>query len=151
MSEGSRSSGELDAYRPAGLVGSAVLVVEPDPERRSRLASGLTQLGYRVLQGSDAGSARRVVLSETLDAVLLNLDLGEEEAGFELLGWCHQARPEVPLVALAGSEAAPGEVRRAYEAGATAYFVTDRLPLEVLYSDLAARVLEGGRARLQTT
>lgn len=141
----------LDAHRPPGLLGASLLVIDDDVELRDRLTGELKQLGYQALTAPDVAAARRVLLSERIDGVVLDLQLAEEDADMEFLRWIRQARPEIPVTVLSTLGTEPGHIAQAYEAGAAAYFEKGSLNSEHLYSDIAARLQEGGRAKLDVT
>jgi DNA-binding response OmpR family regulator len=151
LNEGPPLPPGLDAYRPAALLGSTVLVVDDEKALREQLTKDLEALGYHALEAAEAGSTRRILLSEQVDGIVLDLLLGEGDDGFELLEWIHRARPEIPVTVLSATKTASAHIRRAYELGAASYFVKGNMPLAHLYSDLAARMLEGGGARLATS
>ena len=79
--------------------------------------------------------------TEAVDAVILDLLLGEDD-GFEVLSWIRERRPEMPISVLSATRTASAHIRRAYELGASSYFVKGNIPLAHLYSDLAARMLD---------
>ncbi len=136
----------LEVYRPRELLGRAVLVVDDERSLRQQLTRDLNALGYRPLEADSAGSARRAVESEHVDAVILDLLLESEDDGFQLLAWIRERRPAVPISVLSAARTASAHIRRAYELGASSYFVKGNIPLAHLYSDLAARMLDASRA-----
>src|ERR1700681_4602797 len=87
----------LELYRPAEVLGSAVLVVEDEAAMQQQLRIDLHDLGYRPSAASSAPEARALLEKERVAAVLLDLVLDEgEDSGFELLQWFphnHPARP----------------------------------------------------------
>jgi DNA-binding response OmpR family regulator len=136
----------LEVYRPKELLGRAVLVVDDERSLREQLTRDLGALGYRPLQADSPESARKVIEGEDVDAVVLDLFLEGEDDGFQLLAWIRERRPEVPVSVLSAARTASAHIRRAYELGASSYFVKGNIPLAHLYSDLAARMLEASRA-----
>lgn len=132
----------LDAYRPEALLGSLVLVVDDEPSLRDQLRRDLSALGYQALEAGSADAARTVLGAEPVAAVILDLMLGDADDGFQLLDWTRQRQPALPVVVLSAARTASAHIRRAYELGASSYFVKGNTPLAHLYSDLAARMLE---------
>jgi len=132
----------LEVYRPRELLGRSVLVVDDERSLRQQLTRDLQALGYAALEADSADAARRVIDSETVDAVILDLLLDGDDDGFQLLAWIRERRPRVPVSVLSAARTASAHIRRAYELGASSYFVKGNIPLAHLYSDLAARMLE---------
>ena len=138
----------LEAYRPAELVGSSVLVVEDEPPMQVQLRLDLTDLSYQVRVAGTAEQAKRVLTHERVAGVLLDLVLDEgEEAGLELLRWIRQNHPGLPVVVLSAAQGTAAGISRAYELGASSYFVKGTALMAHVYSDLAARLIEGGTGR----
>ncbi len=112
----------LEVFRPAEVLGSAVLVVEDEAAMQQQLRIDLHDLGYRPSGSSSAPEAMELLSRERVAAVLLDLVLDEgEDSGFELLTWI--------------------------ELGASSYFVKGNVPMAHIYSDLAARLVERGTGR----
>lgn len=132
----------LDAYRPAELLGSTVLVVDDESSLRDQLRRDLEALGYRPVEADSADAAREALATEPVAAVILDLMLGESDDGFQLVGSIREQRPLLPVVVLSAARTASAHIRRAFELGASSYFVKGNTPLAHLYSDLAARMLE---------
>src|SRR5438309_11755168 len=85
---------------------------------------------------------------ERVAAVLLDLVLDEHEvSGFELLTWIRQHHPGLPVIVLSAAQVNSASIRRAYELGASSYFVKGNVPMAHIYSDLAARLVERGTGR----
>jgi DNA-binding response OmpR family regulator len=134
----------LDVYRPPEVLGSTVLIVEDEPALRAQLRLDLTDLGYQARVAADPEEARSLLSRERVAGVLLDLVLDEgEEAGFELLRWLRQHHPGLPVVVLSAARVSASAIRRAYELGASSYFVKGAVPMAHIYSDLAARLVEG--------
>jgi DNA-binding NtrC family response regulator len=86
-------------------VGSAVytiLVVDDEPAIRLLCRVNLELEGYRVLEAGSLDDARRLLDSESIDAVLLDVHVGLEE-GYELLQELAQRDPTVPAALVTGS------------------------------------------------
>lgn len=138
----------LEVYRPADVLGSSVLVVEDEAAMLQQLRIDLHDLGYRPSVAASAPEAQGVLEHERVAAVLLDLVLDErEDAGFELLTWIRQHHPGLPVIVLSAAQVNSASIRRAYELGASSYFVKGNVPMAHIYSDLAARLVERGTGR----
>src|SRR5213593_393420 len=138
----------LEVYRPAEVLGSAVLVVEDESAMQQQLRIDLHDLGYRPSVSSSAPEAMELLEHERMAAVLLDLVLDEgEDSGFELLTWIRQHHPGLPVIVLSAAQVNSASIRRAYELGASSYFVKGNVPMAHIYSDLAARLVERGTGR----
>jgi len=120
-------------------------VVDDERSLRAQLTRDLTALGYHPLEADTPAAARQVLENETVDAVILDLLLDGDDDGFRLLSWIRESRPDTPVSVLSAARTASAHIRRAYELGASSYFVKGNIPLAHLYSDLAARMLEASR------
>lgn len=115
---------------------------------RTQLELDLRDLGYHVRSAASANEAMAALQSERVAGVLLDLVLAEdEESGFELLQRIRESHPGLPVLVLSAAQASSAAVRRAYELGASGYFVKGSAPMAHVYSDLAARMLEGAQGR----
>ncbi|HKA50091.1 MAG TPA: response regulator [Candidatus Dormibacteraeota bacterium] len=129
-------------------MGSSVLVVEDEPPMQVQLRLDLTDLSYQVRVAGTAEEAKRVLTHERVAGVLLDLVLDEgEEAGLELLRWIRQNHPGLPVVVLSAAQGTAAAISRAYELGASSYFVKGTALMAHVYSDIAARLIEGGTGR----
>jgi DNA-binding response OmpR family regulator len=138
----------LEVYRPPEVIGSSVLIVEDEIPMQSQLRLDLTDLGYQAKVAGSANEAQQLLTRERVAGVLLDLVLDEgEEGGFELLRWIRQNHPGLPVIVLSAAQVSPVAIRRAYELGASSYFVKGNVPMAHIYSDLAARLTEGGTGR----
>ena len=138
----------LEVYRPADVLGSSVLVVEDEAAMLQQLRIDLQDLGYRPSVAATADEARDLLEHERVAAVLLDLVLDErEDAGFELLTWIRRHHPGLPVIVLSAAQVNSASIRRAYELGASSYFVKGNVPMAHIYSDLAARLVERGTGR----
>jgi two-component system OmpR family response regulator len=112
---------------------------------QSQLRLDLTDLGYQAKVAGSAEGAQQLLIRERVAGVLLDLVLDEgEEGGFELLRWIRQNHPGLPVIVLSAAQVSSAAIRRAYELGASSYFVKGNAPMAHIYSDLAARLIEGG-------
>ncbi len=138
----------LEVYRPPTLLGTAILVVDDEAAMQAQLGDDLKALGYRPVGARTASEARRAFEAERFGGVLLDIALeSADEAGYELLAWFRERTPSLPVVVLSATQINSAAIRRAYELGASSYFVKGNSPLAHIYSDLAARMLEVGTAR----
>jgi DNA-binding response OmpR family regulator len=89
-----------------------------------------------------------VLEKERIAGVLLDLVLDEgEDSGFDLLTWIRAHHPGLPVIVLSAAQVNSAAIRRAYELGASSYFVKGNVPMAHIYSDLAARLIERGTGR----
>ena len=138
----------LEVYRPAAVLGSSVLVVEDEGAMQQQLRIDLQDLGYRPSVSASAPEARHLLERERVAAVLLDLVLDEgETSGFELLEWIRHHHPGLPVIVLSAAQVSSASIRKAYELGASSYFVKGNVPMAHIYSDLAARLVERGTGR----
>jgi DNA-binding response OmpR family regulator len=138
----------LEVYRPADVLGSAVLIVEDEQAMQQQLRIDLHDLGYRPMVSSSAPEAQALLERERMAAVLLDLVLDEgEDSGFELLTWIRHHHPGLPVIVLSAAQVSSAAIRKAYELGASSYFVKGNVPMAHIYSDLAARLVERGTGR----
>jgi DNA-binding NtrC family response regulator len=86
---------------------SAVLIVEDEPGLREGLVGAVETLGFRALPAAGLGEARRVLASEAIDCVLLDIRLRDGD-GLELLrelrGGAHRDVPVIVATAYGDSE-----------------------------------------------
>src|SRR5713226_2368333 len=138
----------LEVYRPVDVLGSAVLVIEDEAAMQQQLRIDLHDLGYHPSAASSAPEAMALLEHERVAAVLLDLVLDEgEDSGFELLTWIRNHHPGLPVIVLSAAQVNSAAIRRAYELGASSYFVKGNVPMAHIYSDLAARLVERGTGR----
>ncbi len=99
---------------------ATILVVEDEANLRRAVCRGLEDKGHHTLQAGTLGEARRRLLGEAPDAILLDLRLPDGD-GLDFLGELHEGHPETPVVILT----AYGDVDtavRALKAGAEDFF-----------------------------
>jgi DNA-binding response OmpR family regulator len=138
----------LEVYRPAGVLGSVVLVVEDESAMQQQLRIDLHDLGYHPIVSSSAPEAIALLEHERIAGVLLDLVLDErEDSGFDLLTWIRSHHPGLPVIVLSAAQVNSAAIRKAYELGASSYFVKGNVPMAHIYSDLAARLIERGTGR----
>jgi two-component system phosphate regulon response regulator PhoB len=125
-----------------------VLVVEDEAAMLQQLRIDLHDLGYRPSVAATVPEAREVLEHERVAAVLLDLVLDEtEDSGFQLLTWIREHHPGLPVIVLSAAQVNSASIRKAYELGASSYFVKGNVPMAHIYSDLAARLVERGTGR----
>src|SRR6266567_6050062 len=138
----------LEVYRPAEVLGSRVLIVEDEVPMQMQLQLDLNDLGYQPKVAGSADAAKEMLTRERMSGVLLDLVLDEgEESGFDLLRWIRQHHPGLPVIVLSAAQVSSAAIRKAYEHGASSYFVKGNVPMAHIYSDLAARLVETGTGR----
>jgi DNA-binding response OmpR family regulator len=101
--------------------GPAVLIIEDEPGIVDFLRRGLEAEGFVVQSASDGAEGERRALSESFDAIVLDLML-PGRSGMEVLASLRAAKPGVPVIVLT----ARGEVSdrvAGLEAGAVDYLV----------------------------
>src|SRR5947209_10788415 len=112
---------------------SAILVIEDEPGIVDFLERGLRAQGFQVTTALDGEQGLRRALSENLDLVVLDMLL-PGRSGLEVLRELHEAKPELPVIALT----ALGEVDdrvTGLDAGAVDYLTK---PFSL--AELAARI-----------
>ena len=138
----------LEVYRPPEVLGSSVLVVDDEVPMQAQLRLDLSQLGYQPSVAGSVEAAMEHLNRERVAGVLLDLVLDEsDDSGFRLLSWIRSHHPGLPVVVLSAAQVSSAAIRRAYELGASSYFVKGNVPMAHIYSDLAARLVEGGNGR----
>ena len=125
---------------------SAVLIVEDEPGLREGLVGAVETLGFRALPAAGLGEARRVIASEPIDCVLLDIRLRDGD-GLELLrelrAGAHRDVPVIVATAYGDSE----RTIRAMRDGAFDY-LTKPFDLPVLLSTVGRAVKQ--RALVQS-
>jgi DNA-binding response OmpR family regulator len=115
-----------------GGIGKTVLVVDDDPSLRMLCRINLELDGFRVVEASSVGQARQQLAAEPVDAMLLDLHLGDGD-GRDLLRELGTERPPVAL--FTGSEAIGDELRSVADA-----VLSKPFELDVLSSTVAGLV-----------
>ncbi|HLM87342.1 MAG TPA: response regulator transcription factor [Solirubrobacteraceae bacterium] len=98
-----------------------VLVIEDEPGILDFVRRGLEAQGFAVAATADGAEGERLALTESFDAVVLDLML-PSRSGMDILATLHRAKPNVPVLVLT----ARGEVEdrvSGLEAGAVDYLV----------------------------
>lgn len=104
-----------------GRARTRVLVVEDEPGIRDFVTRGLRAAGFAVSCVADGAEGERMALTESFDAVVLDLML-PSRGGMEILASLHLAKPRVPVIVLTARDAVEDRVG-GLEAGAVDYLV----------------------------
>jgi DNA-binding response OmpR family regulator len=105
-SDGRPSSPPASVAPPGDLPGHArVLIVEDEPGIVDFVGRGLERAGFLVASAADGIEGERLALSESFDAIVLDLML-PGRSGLEVLASVRHAKPNVPVIVLS----ARGEV-----------------------------------------
>jgi two-component system, cell cycle response regulator DivK len=112
-----------------------ILVVEDNPMNRELLCDWLEAEGHEVLSAEDLTTARRILQDRQPDAVLLDVQLGNED-GLSLAAWMRQ-QPELshlPVIVVT-AHAMVNEQQRFLQAGCNAC-VSKPLNFELLSAEM---------------
>ena len=118
--------------------GGSVLVVDDDESLRMLCRINLELDGYRVIEAGSLAEARDALAAGGIDAMLLDLHLGDGD-GRDLLASLGSERPPVAL--FTGSEAIGPELRSAADAVLAKPFGIERLA-ETVRGLIAGRFAE---------
>ena len=122
-----------------------LLLIESDALLTDLISFRLELLGYSVVTAIDPGEAKRRLISETIDLVLIDSEMeGADAADFvsQLRG--DEETAAMPIIVLS-STSAPEQVRAAHLMGANAYVVMPYDPA-VLEQKIEALLAERERA-----
>jgi DNA-binding response OmpR family regulator len=81
---------------------AAIIVADDDPSLRMLCRVNLELDGYRVFEAADAGEVERLVSSEPVDGILLDIRFGTTD-GVELAQRLRERHPRVRIAFLSGS------------------------------------------------
>jgi DNA-binding NtrC family response regulator len=109
-----------------------ILVVDDDPAQRRLLQAAVERNGFRTQMAADGPSALRLVESDPVDLVLLDLVMPGMN-GFETLKALRELRADLPAIVLTASGGIDTVVQ-AMQAGAVDFFVKPASPERVLVS-----------------
>jgi DNA-binding NtrC family response regulator len=84
--------------------GKTILCLEGAGVQREARAAALEEAGYKVILTDDVREALRIFISVELDAVLMDLRLGNGKKT-SLRAEMNSIRPRVPIIALCGEDA----------------------------------------------
>jgi DNA-binding NarL/FixJ family response regulator len=90
-----------------------VLLVDDEPIIRNLIAERLEQHGFQAFTAADALSAKRIVLREDPDALVVDLDLGDGPSGIELINALNAINPALGFVLLTNYIPTASELRSA--------------------------------------
>jgi DNA-binding NarL/FixJ family response regulator len=90
-----------------------VLVVDDEPIIRSLIAERLRQSGFECFVAEDALTAKRVMLREDPDALVVDLDLGDGPSGTELISALSSINPSLGFVLLTNYTPTAAELKSA--------------------------------------
>ncbi len=93
-----------------GPAAQTLLVVEDDASLRLLCRVNLELEGFRVLEAETLTAARAALADETIEAVLLDVHVGEED-GLELLRELRSERPSVAVALFTGSAQVDADMR----------------------------------------
>ncbi|MGB1367202.1 MAG: response regulator, partial [Candidatus Puniceispirillaceae bacterium] len=80
-----------------------ILVVDDEPDIRSLISLTLEDEGYLTVQAANAEEARAVITSRPPSCIILDIWMRESDMdGLEVLSWCQNLYPEVPILMISG-------------------------------------------------
>ncbi len=133
------------ANAPLPRLKVTLLLVDDEPHLRANMRATLEESNYHFLEAGDGLTAIKILESETVDLVLLDLNI-PRLGGMEVLKWSLAKQPDLPVIIVSGT----GTISKAVEAtrlGAFDYlekdFKAERLQLTV------RNALEKRRLKLQ--
>lgn len=88
-----------------------ILIVDDEADFRRLLTSRLQRKGYFTLEASDGISAQKLVTSETIHVILLDLKMPGMD-GLSFLQWCKETSPVIQIIVVTGH----GTIETAIEA-----------------------------------
>ncbi|MHB9122077.1 MAG: hybrid sensor histidine kinase/response regulator [Thermoanaerobaculia bacterium] len=99
-----------------------ILIVDDEPGGLTTLHAVLAPLGCRIVKAASGEQALRVLLTEDFAVILLDVQMGGMD-GFETATVIHTRERSMytPIIFLAGSEMAPGQMFRGYAVGCVDY------------------------------
>ena len=124
---------------------SRCLLVDDDDEIRHSVGDYLVRFGMTVLGAGDGRTMRRLLASEGVDVVLLDIML-PDESGLDLCRWLRVERPELPVIMLT-AQGDPGSRVVGLELGADDYIGKPFEPRELVARIHAVVRRTGGRVQ----
>ncbi|NBX06531.1 MAG: sigma-54-dependent Fis family transcriptional regulator [Proteobacteria bacterium] len=80
-----------------------ILVVDDEPDIRSLISLTLEDEGYLTVQAANAEEARAVITSRPPSCIILDIWMRDSDMdGLEVLNWCQNLYPEVPILMISG-------------------------------------------------
>jgi DNA-binding response OmpR family regulator len=110
---------------------ATIVIGEDDYALRSLITAALTRKGHRVLEAEDGVQLVRLLASQEVDAVVLDVRLGPDD-GISLAHELRQMQRDVPIALLSGDSSEAEAVRRAV--GLTDLFLSKPFTLPDLES-----------------
>jgi two-component system nitrogen regulation response regulator NtrX len=86
--------------------GKRILIVDDDAQIRTLLRTVLEAEGYAVRHASDGTEAARLMADEAPDLVITDIFMPGAD-GFEVLAVIRKSYPDIPVIAVSGSEITP--------------------------------------------
>jgi DNA-binding response OmpR family regulator len=105
--------------------GHRVLLVDDDLDYLEQLRLQFEKIGYAVVTAADEQEARRKFEEGPPDLAVLDLMLGQADAGFALAHWIKSRRPDVPVIMVTGVTAETGLVFERSAAGPRSWIKAD--------------------------
>jgi two-component system, OmpR family, response regulator len=106
------------------------LLVDDDDEIRHSVSDFLARFQFDVLAAADGRTMRRVLASEAVDVVVLDVML-PDESGLTLCQWARRTKPEIPVIMLTAL-GDPGSRVVGLELGADDYLAKPFEPRELV-------------------
>ena len=102
---------------------NSILIVDDEQQLCSMLGEALGAAGYAVSTSLNAASARSEMEGGGFDLIVLDINLGGGENGFDLLRWLRHTKNDKTPVVLLTASSAEHEKLQAFELGADDYVV----------------------------
>jgi two-component system OmpR family response regulator len=106
------------------------LVVDDDDDIRHSVADFLARFGLTVVAAADGRTMRRIVSSEPVDVIVLDIML-PDESGLHLCQWARGVKPDLPIIMLT-AQGDPGSRVVGLELGADDYLGKPFEPRELV-------------------
>lgn len=121
-----------------------ILIVDDDSQIRESLAKVLRCEGYDVLMAADGESAEVMFFNNTIDLVLLDLNLPDNQ-GWDVFGTLTSSNPFVPFVIITGRR----NEREAAERAGVGALMEKPLDVPLLLKTIAGLISEGPEFHLK--
>jgi CheY-like chemotaxis protein len=102
---------------PKGLAMARILVVDDNPSVRTTIRLMLETDGHSVILVENGRDGARAIEAEPIDLLIVDVFMPEMD-GFELIQFVRKRNPDLPIIAISGSEAAPDFLAMARSFGA---------------------------------
>jgi CheY-like chemotaxis protein len=113
-----------------------VLLVEDERDSRMLMSGGLEARGYRVLTAANGLEALRLLEDDSIEVLVTDILMPEMD-GVELLFAAQSARPNLPIIAMTGSDPRSLDL---YLRTTTLFGVTDRIAKPFRVNEVARRI-----------